>query len=154
MKRRPFLKVILASLLQPFVWKCLPLQAALERVTDRRVRPSDVLWPSAARWEKLREVVGGNLIKVQPMFAACETEPNGASCLEAVKNMRNPYWIGDQPAGTQVSGWLDAWKPEPSAYAVSARNAADITAAVNFARSSGGTRTADRADFAAVQFLR
>src|SRR5499425_641442 len=50
--------------------------------------------------------------------------------------MRNPFWIGDQPAGTEVSGWLDAWKPEPSAYAVAARNAADIAAAVNFAREN------------------
>jgi hypothetical protein len=28
-----------------------------------------------------------------------------------------PFWIGDQPSGTQVSGWLDAWTPAPSAYA-------------------------------------
>src|SRR5256885_11817786 len=103
MKRRPFLRVIAASLLQPFLWKCLPLRAAPGRVTNRRVRPSDVSWPPEASWEKLRETVGGNLIKVQPMFAACETEPGGASCLEAIKNVRNPYWIGDQPGGTQVS---------------------------------------------------
>jgi len=133
MKRRPFLKIIVAGLLQPFLWKYSPLQAAPAHVTDRRVRPSDTLWPSAASWEKLREAVGENLIKVEPMFAACETEPNGSACLEAVENMRNPYWIGDQPAGTELSGWLDAWKPEPSAYAVSARSAADIATAVNFA---------------------
>jgi FAD/FMN-containing dehydrogenase len=136
MKRRPFLKVIAASLLQPLLCKCLPLQAAARRLPDHRVRPSDASWPSAADWEKLREAVGGNLINVQPMFAACETEPTGASCLEAIKNMRNPYWIGEQPAGTQVSGWLDAWKSEPSAYAVPARNAADVAAAVNFAREN------------------
>ncbi|HYM27723.1 MAG TPA: FAD-binding oxidoreductase, partial [Steroidobacteraceae bacterium] len=34
----------------------------------------------------------------------------------------------------QVSGWLDAWTPAPSAYAVRARHAADVAAAVNFAR--------------------
>jgi FAD/FMN-containing dehydrogenase len=134
MKRRPFLKVILAGLLQPFLCKYFPLQAAALRLPDRRMRPSDTTWPSEAEWEKLRQAVGGNLAEVQPMFAACRTDPNGASCLQAVKNMRNPYWIGDQLAGTQVSGWLDAWKSEPSAYAVSARNAADVAVGVNFAR--------------------
>src|SRR5215510_12792665 len=50
--------------------------------------------------------------------------------------MHNPFYIGDQPAGTQVSGWLDAWTPAPSAYAVAARSAADVVAAVNFAREN------------------
>ena len=54
--------------------------------------------------------------------------------MEALKNIRNPYYIGDQPAGTEVSGWLDAWTPAPSAYAVVARTADHIVAAVNFAR--------------------
>jgi FAD/FMN-containing dehydrogenase len=53
-----------------------------------------------------------------------------------LKNIRNPIYIGDQPAGTEVSGWLDAWTPAPSAYAVAARNAADVGAAVNFAREN------------------
>lgn len=136
MKRRPFLKIVVAGLLQPFLWRYLPLQTAAAGVTNRRVRPSDASWPTPAEWEKLRQAVGGNLMKVQPMFAACEINPNSVSCLESIKNMRNPFWIGDQPAGTEVSGWLNAWKPEPSAYAVSARNAADIAAAVNFARKN------------------
>jgi FAD/FMN-containing dehydrogenase len=48
--------------------------------------------------------------------------------------LRNPFFIGDQPGGTQVSGWLDAWTPAPSAKAVTARSTADVVAAVNFAR--------------------
>ena len=48
--------------------------------------------------------------------------------------MQNPFYIGDQPGGTQVSGWLDAWTPAPSVYAVEARSANDVAAAVNFAR--------------------
>ena len=76
------------------------------------------------------------LIEVHSLFGSCETEPNGAACLDALKNIGNPYWIGDQPAGTEVSGWLDAWTPAPSAYAIRARNAADIAAGVNFAREN------------------
>ena len=51
-----------------------------------------------------------------------------------MKNLRNPFYVGDQVAGTQVSGWLDAWTPAPSAYAVAARNSRHVAAAVNFAR--------------------
>jgi FAD/FMN-containing dehydrogenase len=102
----------------------------------RRVRPSDSSWPSAATWTKLKDDVGGNLIEVKPLFGSCETEPNGATCLEALKNIGNPYWIGDQPAGTELSGWLDAWTPAPSVYAIKARNAADVAAGVTFARKN------------------
>jgi FAD/FMN-containing dehydrogenase len=102
--------------------------------TIRRVRPGDPSWPGAASWAQLRDDVGGNLIEVRSLFGECPASPRGAACLEALEHMRNPYWIGDQPAGTEVSGWLDAWTPAPSAYAVRARHAADVAAAVNFAR--------------------
>jgi FAD/FMN-containing dehydrogenase len=51
-----------------------------------------------------------------------------------MKNLRNPFYLGDQVAGTQVSGWLDAWSPAPSTYAVAARDTRHVAAAVNFAR--------------------
>jgi FAD/FMN-containing dehydrogenase len=81
-------------------------------------------------------LVGGNLLQPQALFAACQTNATGSACTEVLKNIRNPIYIGDQPAGTEVSGWLDAWTPAPSAYAVAARNAADVAAAVNFAREN------------------
>ena len=45
------------------------------------------------------------------------------------------FFLGDQPAGTQVSGWYRAWTPAPSAYAVKSQTAADVAAAVTFART-------------------
>jgi len=51
-------------------------------------------------------------------------------------NLENPYYLGDQPGLTQTLGWLDAWATRPSVYAVAARNAHDIAAAVNFAREN------------------
>jgi FAD/FMN-containing dehydrogenase len=105
-------------------------------VTLHRVRPSDPIWPSAASWDKLNQNIGGNLIKVSPLFANCATEPKGAECLEVLKNARNPFYLGDQPAGTQVSGWLDAWMPAASVYAVAAQNTAEVATAVNFAREN------------------
>src|SRR5246127_2422144 len=105
-------------------------------LTLRRVRPSDPAWPNQASWQELNDALGGNLIKVQSLFAACEAQPQGAACLDAARNIRNPFYIGDQPAGTEVSGWLDAWTPAPSVYAVAARNTNDVVAGVNFAREN------------------
>src|SRR3954454_10917952 len=104
--------------------------------TMRRVKPSDPSWPSAASWTRLKEEVGGNLFQVQAMFESCATEPNGAACREATQHVKNPYWLGDQAAGTQVSGLLDGWTPAPSAYAIRAQNTADVVAGINFAREN------------------
>ena len=30
--------------------------------------------------------------------------PQDTACLDALENVQNPFWIGDQPAGTEVSG--------------------------------------------------
>jgi FAD/FMN-containing dehydrogenase len=101
-----------------------------------RVRPTDAAWPSAEKWAKLNEAVGGNLIAAPSPFGACATDPKGAPCVDALANIQNPFYLGDQPGGTQVSGWLDAWTPAPSAYAVKARSIGDVAAAVNFARDN------------------
>jgi FAD/FMN-containing dehydrogenase len=100
----------------------------------RRVRPSDPAWPNATSWKTLSDAVGGNLIQPRGLFAGCAIDPKGTACVSALKNIRNPYYIGDQPAGTEVSGWLDAWTPAPSAYAVAARKTDDVVAAIDFAR--------------------
>jgi hypothetical protein len=68
-----------------------------------RVRPGDAAWPSAASWAKLSEAVGGNLISVQSPFGACASDPESAPCADALRSILNPFYIGDQPGGTQVS---------------------------------------------------
>jgi FAD/FMN-containing dehydrogenase len=133
MRRRSLLKGMAASGLQ-FVLPRVLLAAGSGHSVMRRVRPSDPQWPSAASWAKLSAAVGSNLIQPQALFAACQTDPNGAACADVLENMRNPFYIGDQPGGTEVSGWLDAWTPAPSEYAIRARNAADVAAGVDFAR--------------------
>jgi len=105
-------------------------------VPVRRVGPSDPVWPSAADWEQLNREVGGHLIRVQSRLAACADAADSAGCREVLKNLKNPYFIGEQPGLTQTSGWVDAWMSAPSAYAVVARNTADVVPAVNFAREN------------------
>jgi FAD/FMN-containing dehydrogenase len=136
MRRRSLLKGIAAGVFQIVFRPGLPLWAGIRPAVTRRVRPSDPLWPSPASWEKLKALVGGNLLQPRALFAACQTNANDSACTEVLKNIRNPIYIGDQAAGTEVSGWLDAWTPAPSAYAVAARNANDVAAAVNFAREN------------------
>ena len=51
------------------------------------------------------------------------------------KLLADPFYIGDQPGLTEISGWLDAWRSAPSAYVVAAESAADVAAAIRFAAS-------------------
>lgn len=100
----------------------------------RRVRPSDPGWPSKEAWKRLNEAVGGNLIPVDFPISACVSASQAPDCKSLFSNLKNPYYIGDTPGLTQTLGWLDGWTSKPSVYAVAARNADDIAAAVNFAR--------------------
>jgi len=135
MKRRQLLQ---AGLTLPFSSLLLGATGSDSRraAPRSRVRPGDPGWPTPAKWSRLKERVGGNLIDSHGLFESCVSQPQGAECLDARNHIRNPYWIGDQPGGTQVSGWLGAWQPEPSVYTIKARHAADVAAGVNFAREN------------------
>src|SRR6185437_9161520 len=76
----------------------------------RRVRPTDPGWPSAADWQALNDAVGDSLVEVKSLFGVCQSDAAGAACTDALKNIRNPFYIGDQPSGTQVgvAGRVDA----------------------------------------------
>jgi FAD/FMN-containing dehydrogenase len=102
---------------------------------DRRVRPGDAGWPSAADWAGLERQVDGRLFRLESPLAACRTEPAGAACAAVLERLDDPYYLGDQAALTQASGYLDAWESAPSAYAVAAARTEDVVAAVDFARS-------------------
>jgi len=130
MHRRKLLKSVAAL---PLLALAPPLIAAAPAPL-RRVRPGEPAWPNAADWRKLDELVGGALLEVRSLFSACQSDGGSVGCRDVLANIQNPFYIGDQPAGTQVSGWLDAWTPAPSAYAVKARNSTDVAAAINFAR--------------------
>ncbi len=87
-------------------------------------------------WDNLKQQVGGRLIPVYSPLANCQADVDSATCQELLKNIHNPYFIGDQSGLTQTLAWVDAWTTAPSAFAVEAANANDIAAAVNFARQN------------------
>lgn len=102
----------------------------------RRRRPSDSDWPPQAAWKRLNDEVDGNLIPVQFPMEACIKEIDGTACKTLIANIKNPYYIGEQPGLTQTLGWVDAWFAKPSVYAVAAKDANHVAAAVNFARQN------------------
>jgi hypothetical protein len=132
--RRAFLKAIGSAALLPMLPRRLFADSGPAVSGFRRRRPSDASWPSQADWKRLSDAVGGNLIPVESPISVLSTDPNGAAAKALAANLKNPYFIGEQPGLTQSSGWLDAWASKPSIYAVAVRNANDIAAAVNFAR--------------------
>lgn len=88
-----------------------------------RVRPGTAAWPTPNEWADLNRKVGGRLI---PGARPAVPPP--------LQLLSNPFYVGDQVGLTQSSGWLGAWRSSPSVYAVHAKNAADVAAAVDFAR--------------------
>ncbi len=106
-----------------------PLVAALGESAEAaapaaRVRPGMPGWPSDAAWAELNNAVGERL------------EPVALPSLDkesAAADFANQFWLRDQPAYTQLSGWMGAWRSAPSAYVIKANRAADVAAAVRFA---------------------
>src|SRR5271165_580146 len=133
--RRRLLKII-AGL--PFAHNLWPGASTLADASPSpaRVRPGDPAWPSEESWDNLNREVSGRLIKVRSPLAACVGASSDTTCAQIFKELKNPYYLGDEVGLTQSLGWVGAWTSEPSVYAVAAKTTADVVAAVNFARKN------------------
>ena len=69
-------------------------------------------------------------------LADCVGGTPDANCEQLFKELKNPYYLGDEVGLTQSLGWVGAWTSEPSVYAVAAKTTQDVVAAVNFARTN------------------
>ncbi len=101
--------------------------AALIALLPRRT----VSAPSTIPWDKLRRSIDGEVMELRSPFQSCAG--NSSACNALFENIKNPYFIGDDPALTQTVGWADAWTSATSAHAVAALHAGDVAAAVTFA---------------------
>jgi len=129
MKRRDCLKAVLALPLVPLIGKAAQGGRAGVTTAAVRVRPGTAGWPGAADWDQLSRRVGGRLsVPASPFLG------DAATRADALAQLSNPFFIGDQPALTQTSGYHGAWLSQPSARVVAAANSADVAAAVDFAR--------------------
>lgn len=89
---------------------------------------------AASRWAPLERQLGDRLIDVRsPLVAAARGETDAGALM---RQLKNPYYLGDDPALTQTLGWTEAWTSQPSLKAVAARSAGDVSAAVRFARDA------------------
>lgn len=92
--------------------------------------------PGRVDWNALRARLGPRLLKVDsPLEGCARSGGKGADTLFA--QLKNPYYLGDEPALTQTLGWIDGWTSQASEYAVAAESAEDVAAAVTFARKHG-----------------
>ena len=125
-----------ASLMLPGAWlgAFTPRLAQALPVQRSRARPGTTAWPEEESWAQLAREVDGALFKVQSALTECITAPAGEACSRFLTAAQNPYFLGDEVGLTQTLGWVDAWTSRPSVYAVAARSAREVVAAVNFAR--------------------
>jgi FAD/FMN-containing dehydrogenase len=107
---------------------------AQEENPGRYCKPTQPCWPKENEWQALGAKLKGKLEKPQSPLKACFEAIKGRDCATALTNLQSPYYLQDQSGGTQSLGWLGAWEAAPSRYAVVARAASDIAAAVDFAR--------------------
>jgi hypothetical protein len=131
MDRRTFLKKSSLTALLP-LWP----RSLFNSKTFRRRRPSDADWPSKIAWKRLSDAVDGNLIPVEFPIEPCIKDVDSAACKSLIANIKSPYYIGEQPGLTQTLGWVDAWFTKPSVFAVTAKDANHVAAAINFAREN------------------
>jgi FAD/FMN-containing dehydrogenase len=136
MERRRFLMGLAAApfLHGQFAEFATPAARAAASNPASRVRPGQPEWPSTADWQSLNHSLGGRLLHVQSPWTVCARAADASACDGLFRELKNPYYIGDHVGLTQTTGWVDAWTSQPSLYAVAAETAADVVAAVRFAR--------------------
>jgi FAD/FMN-containing dehydrogenase len=81
--------------------------------------------------------VGDRLLDVGAPLAACLAGRGEQECTAALASLRNPWAIEDDPGAFHTTGWHGAHVSAHSPRVVAAESAADIAAAVDFAREHG-----------------
>jgi FAD/FMN-containing dehydrogenase len=87
-------------------------------------------------WDALRRKVGDRLIDIRSPLVECARN-HGAGADRLFAELKNPFYLSDEPSLTQTLGWTDAWTSRPSLKGVAAESAADVAAAIDFCRASG-----------------
>lgn len=138
MDRRRLMQAIATATLAPrlLAGAVTPLYASPVGGPRSRARPGDTRWPSVESWDRLNRQVGGRLVKVVSPLEACVDRPPNDACEDLFNSLKNPYYLGDNPALTQTLGWVGGWASKPSVFAVAADTTGDVVAAVNFARDN------------------
>ena len=133
--RRTTMKLVGAvAALSPLGWLLGAAPAAMPWPTSATLRPRQ---PSANDWQKLEEALQGQLFKVSSPLDICRSAPGSPAAKAAIEDMKNPFFLEEQPGATHTTGWIGAFDAAVSPQAIAAENADDITLAVDFASKHG-----------------
>ena len=75
-----------------------------ERPPLTRVRPGQPGWPSPAMWAKFSDDVQGRLIELHSPLDSCRSAAPNPECDKLFAQLKDPYFVGNQPALTQELG--------------------------------------------------
>ncbi len=132
--RRSFFQLVVSVVMAvPLMPSLIATAMAAGRRAFARPTQGHQGWPTADQWSALSARVGGRLIQPTSPVVACLSDGASAACKSALANIKNPFFLEDDPGATQTNGWVDAWEVKVSPYAVAAESAADVSAAVQFA---------------------
>ena len=90
--------------------------------------------PSPDDWQALSDSLTGELLEVQSPLDAYKADPGSQHAKTVMNNMKNPFFLEEQPGTTHTTGWVGAFDSAVSSRAVAAANANDIAQAIAFAR--------------------
>src|ERR1700722_4219423 len=109
MQRRRLMRMIAMLPLLPLSGAAaLARQAPAAAAPARRVRPADRAWPRPEDWRALGPGVGGRVGPGGAPRVKCLAPPASADCAQLFAELKNPYYIGDEPGLAQTLGWVDA----------------------------------------------
>ncbi len=99
-----------------------------------RCKPNQGCWPTEQEWTSLAESLEGSVFEPEKFLAPCLENAQSHACQAVLQNVKNPFFVEDQPAGGQNTGWIDAWSFQPPLYVAEVRSAYDIAKVVSFAK--------------------
>jgi trans-aconitate methyltransferase len=107
----------------------------------RRVRPGDAQWPNQQAWHDLARRVDGRLVPAELPYQICIDQSQSSACEDRLEQLKNPFFIQEQPAGTQSTGWLNGWEARPSGPCRCRRNSSGhCPGTLGFSMSSSNTQ--------------
>ncbi len=131
---RPSLTAFIAMLILPLFMQTATAETTTNTPPTCRCTPADSCWPDAKTWNEFRNKLSGQLIKPSAELDVCIKDSNSKACAKVMKTIHNPFHLENNSGDTQSQGMMDAWMNHASSYAVAAKDADDVAAAVNFAR--------------------
>ena len=93
--------------------------------------------PSPADWQAFADNLTGELLEVKSPLEICKSDPKSTAAQKIMEDMKNPFFLEEQPGATHTTGWVNAFNSQVSPQAVAVETATDIATAVCFARDHG-----------------